>query len=422
MNQSSAQVGRAVIVCPPWPRGGTARVIQNQVEFYRSRGYATAVICVPLHCAFVDSHSGWKDLRREIEEFGADRALVAPIQNLQFQISKYRNWIRHKFQGTALDWIVFTAGAARLSSADLRLLQQQPTSVVHVNHVFTLEFGMRLARLLAAPGQQVPMILETHDVQAQALRDRGEVNPWTHRPDRLEQLIQSELAHLRNINVFIHCSVDDLEYFKRHLPQQKHVLAMPTINEAFVSDAQASNPSSLEPIDLLFVGQSTDANRDAMRWFFDEVWPLIAERGYRVKVVGQIAQKMQMELPRIYRRFQPCFTGSVSELAPFYQAARCVFAPMVSGTGVSVKTIEALALGKPFVGTSKAFRGMPMGQILQSGLQPHDTPPAFADAIVHALTDGRTLSETGRAVYESLFSRQAAFSARDEALRLAGIL
>jgi hypothetical protein len=41
------------------------------------------------------------------------------------------------------------------------------------------------------------------------------------------------------------------------------------------------------------------------------------------------------------------------------RAARCVSATMVSGTGISIKTIEALALGKPFVGTSKAYRGMP---------------------------------------------------------------
>ena len=73
--------------------------------------------------------------------------------------------------------------------------------------------------------------------------------------------------------------------------------------------------------------------------------------------------------------------GEVADLAPYYRAARCVIAPMISGSGTSIKTIEALALGKPFVGTSKAFRGMPMEQINKAGLRENDDPESFAAAI-----------------------------------------
>ena len=72
---------------------------------------------------------------------------------------------------------------------------------------------------------------------------------------------------------------------------------------------------------------------------------------------------------------------------------------MVSGTGVSIKTIEALALGKPFVGTSKAFRGMPMDRIEKAGLRAHDTPREFADAIVDALSREKLASAASRVAY-----------------------
>ncbi len=58
---------------------------------------------------------------------------------------------------------------------------------------------------------------------------------------------------------------------------------------------------------------------------------------------------------------------------------------MVSGRGISIKTIEALALGIPFVGTTKAFRGMPMHAVKAAEQQPFDKPEAFAAAIAAAL-------------------------------------
>jgi len=60
-----------------------------------------------------------------------------------------------------------------------------------------------------------------------------------------------------------------------------------------------------------------------------------------------------------------------------------------------------------------------MDRIEQAGLQAHDTSQAFADAIVHALSAERLASAASRAAYDSLFSNQAAFSSRDEALKIA---
>ena len=158
-----------------------------------------------------------------------------------------------------------------------------------------------------------------------------------------------------------------------------------------------------------------------MKWFFEQVWPLIADRGYSIKIVGPIDLLVRKDLPEIYREYGRYFVGPVRELISSYRAARCVIAPMVSGTGISVKTIEALALGKPFVGTSKAYRGMPMDRIRQAGLQAHDSPREFANAILHSLSEERLAADTSRNAYNSLFSKQAAFASRDEALRLAAV-
>ena len=94
-------------------------------------------------------------------------------------------------------------------------------------------------------------------------------------------LLHSEIAHLSKVKVLVHCSVDDFRFFKQRLPHKQHVLAMPTIDESFVASVNVRCQSSDDPIDLLFVGQRTDFNRAAIKWFFEQVWPLIADRGYR---------------------------------------------------------------------------------------------------------------------------------------------
>lgn len=379
------------------------------------RGYFTIFVCVPIHNSFTRAHSDWVDIKTGMQELGADRIFFAAINKRRFLTSKYTEWVGHSFRGTALDWMVFSAKSAELGEDALHCIRERPPSLVHVNHVYTLGFAQRLLAKAVRSEHHVPVILDTHDVQSQLLKERGDINPWTHGHDSLDQLIRSEIAHLQKVDVLIHLSVDDFDFFKQRLPSKQHFLALPTIDESFISTVKAASPHS-DPIDLLFVGQSTDPNCAAMKWFFEQVWPLIADRGYRIKIVGKVEMLVRKHLPEIYGTFRSNFVGPVAELAPYYQAARCVIAPMVSGTGVSIKTIEALALGKPFVGTSKAYRGMPMESIVRAGLEACDTPQRFADAIIYALAKEEAAAGASRTAFDKLFSKQAEFAARDEAL------
>ncbi len=406
-----------IITGPPWPRSGTGRVMQSQVDYYRERGYRTVFLCVPIHCSFTADHADWEAIEEGIQELGADHTFFARIDTRLFIREKYLAWIRHGFRGTALDWIIFTARSAQLPEDAVRLVRRLPVALVHVNHVYTLGFARGLIRTLK--GRQTPIILDTHDIQSLALKDRGEINPWTHRHDTLERLLDSEISSLRKVNVLVHVSVEDFDFFKQRLPDKHHVLSLPTIDASFAERIAKAGHPEVDPIDLLFVGQSTAPNGAAIRWFFEQVWPLIEKYGYRVRIVGGIATLIEKDIPELYQRFRSCFVGPVADLAPLYRASRCVFAPMVSGTGISIKTIEALSTGKPFVGTSKAYRGMPMAMVEQAGLRAHDAAQDFADALHGALSAEKASATASRSAYARLFSQEAAFASRDEAVRFA---
>ncbi len=392
--------------------------MQNQIDYYRQRGFHTFFMVVPFHHIYMQSKPIWVELNEGIRDLGADQIFIAALELKRYKAAKYTASFRYAFRGTVLDWMIAAGTSARLPADAIQSFSNHPVVLLHVNHVYTLGFALRLREEIVGRGLQMPIILETHDIQSQVLQEKQELNPWTRKPDRFERLVRSEISALKNVDVLVHLSVNDFEFFHKHLPSKPHVLAMPTIDKAFVSAVNSSDTCG-ETIDLLFVGQSHGPNLEAMKWFFGEVWPRLAKRQYKLKVVGQIEVFVRKFLPGIYEEFRSCFAGEVAHLAPYYRSARCVIAPMVSGTGISIKTIEALALGKPFVGTSKAFRGMPMQKIEEVGLRSHDSPEAFADAVVYALANDEESRAQSQAAYDRIFSTAAAFASRDQAFNLA---
>ncbi|WP_292052422.1 MULTISPECIES: glycosyltransferase [unclassified Brevundimonas] len=55
----------------------------------------------------------------------------------------------------------------------------------------------------------------------------------------------------------------------------------------------------------------------------------------------------------------PITLGRVNHPSDFYDMVDCVLNPMTAGTGLKIKTIEALAYGRPVMGTDQAFVGLP---------------------------------------------------------------
>jgi len=407
-----------IITGPPWPRGGAARVMQSQIRFYRERGYNTVFIADPLGCIFTRNSPVWDEFRDGLNELGADSTLLAAVEPRRFKLAKYATTMRHGLRGTALDWRVAIGGSAQLTADAESLLKNCRIALFHVNHVYTLGFALRLKREFVVRKNHVPLIVDTHDIQSHALEAEPENNPWTRRPDTVGRLLQSEVAQLSQSNVLIHLSLSDFNFFQKELSSKAHFLALPTIDEGFISSVKASEPST-EPIDLLLVAHRHHANLSAIKWFFEQVWPLIAICKFSLKIVGSVNRIVEAEMPQLYEKFREYFVGEVVDLAPFYRAARCAIAPMVSGTGISIKTIEAFALGKAFVGTSNAFRGMPMARLEQMKIYAHDQPRAFADAILSSMNDLKSAEQSSQAAYDSLFSSEACFRVRDEALAAA---
>jgi hypothetical protein len=58
-------------------------------------------------------------------------------------------------------------------------------------------------------------------------------------------------------------------------------------------------------------------------------------------------------------RARPRLMGPVARVEAFYDAVGCVLVPNTGGTGLKIKTVEALMSGRPVLGTAHGFAGLP---------------------------------------------------------------
>jgi glycosyltransferase involved in cell wall biosynthesis len=169
-------------------------------------------------------------------------------------------------------------------------------------------------------------------------------------------------------------------------------------------------------IDLLYVSSWHRPNQMSFDWFLDHVFgPHLHQHGVTVLLAGNIGEQAWAEERR--QRFPKSLflTGKVEDLRPLYAAARVVILPIVSGAGVSMKSIEAFCYGKPVVATSLALRGLRDETFT---LQSNDNPAELAARILELLRDRVKRQEVARECWD-IGRRRRSSALYDEALHRA---
>jgi hypothetical protein len=129
-------------------------------------------------------------------------------------------------------------------------------------------------------------------------------------------------------------------------------------------------------VDVALLGTWTwESNAAGLRWFRDRVLPELPE-GVTVAVAGAGSEAVGAANGRVRA------LGVVGDALQFLRRARVVAIPSVAGSGVQVKTLDAIASGRRVVATPVAARGL--GD-LPPTVTVADGPAGFAAALAQAL-------------------------------------
>jgi glycosyltransferase involved in cell wall biosynthesis len=159
-------------------------------------------------------------------------------------------------------------------------------------------------------------------------------------------------------------------------------------------DTATFSPRPVDPIarSAIFWGRlGFGPNLQALRWFCGQVWPrvraMVPDAAFTIlgadppqEVLaydGQNGMRVRANLP---------------DLRPEISRGAVVVMPFVSGGGIKNKFLEAAAMGRPIVATTRSTRGLtaPMPIVLA------DEPDAFARAIIELWADTDRAAALGR--------------------------
>ena len=146
-------------------------------------------------------------------------------------------------------------------------------------------------------------------------------------------------------------------------------------------------------------------NIEGVSWFLDEVWPKI-EANYPSVLCSCAGRKMPASLlSRSSEKLH--FQGEVASVSEFVSDKNVAVIPLLSGSGMRVKIVEALAFGKVVITTSIGATGIPYAD--GKNILIVNTPEEFVDKIKLLIDQPELLKSIGleaRKLAEAEFNLQ----------------
>jgi glycosyltransferase involved in cell wall biosynthesis len=403
----TAHPSAVIIVAPPWPYCGSANIFAAQTAAYAQAGRKVLLLLGPLngsHCA--DRSDFWAHALKGMTF--PDASVVTYAANYDEASEPYARSRRQWSEAGEDDAIAICARYARdarLPSEARAFIEDHPIDFVHVNHCFEISLGERIAALVEeVHGSRPAILLDTHDIQSLAFHRGHAVNPHSGALDELPALQGAELALCRHADMLLHCAAGDMAYFQARLPEKRHMFMPPSLDPRRERELIADRGlRGSDPIDFLYVGNGNRPNFESVAWLLDEVAPKL-ERGIQLVLVGSVERLVRELRPDLSERYGSLFVGEVDDIRGYYQRAKAVIAPTISGTGASIKLIEGLCAGKPMIVTNHAVRGLSPGRDFEGALAIRETANDFASAMNDVFTQDAGGGPRSTALYDRLFS------------------
>lgn len=236
-----------------------------------------------------------------------------------------------------------------------------------------------------------------------------------------------EYRHMRHMELNLYRAADRVltltNQERLDLLEEEPTLAItavsPGVNRAAFLASVARDAATEREHCITITGRfSSDQSHYGATWFLRSVWPLIRRRDPDVKLylVGrEPSSNMRHAASRDPR---VVVTGEVQDLRPFLAKSKVYVCPVLSGSGVRGKVLEAMAMEVPVVTTSVGAEGIPVDQGSNAFLA--DAPDIMAEFIQMLLHDpgkARSMGLRGRNAVETRFTWDQSMDLLEQTLR-----
>ena len=327
-------------VSPSAPRAGNEYRIARVLKFIKGMGIEPIVLLVPLPGEEPDAHL----LDKLCVEF-ENVVLVDRAGSLkcQLQLSDASDVLR-KLDGRAITDYSDKLGERNSTSRLLPIVRTfSPDLLIDV--ITELERGLSpfcvmvnygfMTRSFPLLSSRTFKVVDTHDVFSTKARKVTRFGI----EDALTLTASEEATLLRSADLLLAIQPDEA----RELEDLGSGVDIITVGVDM--PVPPVEPSPVLAPRILMVASSNDMNCKGLRDFIRFAWPLIRESvpEAELDVVGSVGRELTGHEPGVRA------LGFVDDLAAAYLESRVVINPAVAGTGLKIKTLEALGNLRPIV-------------------------------------------------------------------------
>ena len=203
------------------------------------------------------------------------------------------------------------------------------------------------------------------------------------------QIYRYESNQLKEIDYLIAISQREFYQFNHFYPGIKGMVMPITWNSNLMEiPVEKQN----KDISLFFMGSlDWKPNQEGLLWFLNQIWPMLHEKlsNLTFYVAGRNMPEniKQMKLPNVK------MVGEVEDASHFVKQHDICIVPLLSGSGMRAKIIEAMALGKVVITTSIGLEGI----VATNGYDVciADTPKQFLEEILNFIIFNNKICEIG---------------------------
>ncbi|MEL1255511.1 glycosyltransferase [Flavobacterium sp. DGU38] len=178
------------------------------------------------------------------------------------------------------------------------------------------------------------LIIDTHDFITPHFKNDKEF--------KLGKYFEEEIRSLSFFDKILVVSIEEKYIFDQFLDKEIHLISHPE---------EIKQKSEKELYDVIYVASNNVHNVKSVKWFFQKVYPLLS-KDIKICVVGKINDNVPAALENVYN------IDYVDNLEDVYSVSKIAICPMLSGTGVKIKVIEALSYGLPIVCNERGVDGL----------------------------------------------------------------
>lgn len=341
-------------MCPPIHGGGV-------FMYYAAR---TLAEMTDLHLVVLIDEEKEIEAHRELAAKCRDAEFVVRMESKEFAFGSIVPHAVREFANGDLEWLLH------------RMIYQHRIDVVQIEYTNMGQYGCEFHQIVTA-------IFE-HDVYFQsigrALEQKGSPVGKVGAAFEYLRALRYELRMLPRMDEIQVCSRENGAYLESFLPQLKGRID-DDLRAGIDTGHYEFRHEGREPLTMLFLGSFRHLpNQEALDWFVKRVLPVVVEKmpQARLVIVGSDPPPRHA-LPANDAHVEiRGFVADVQEPLLRYAVFVC---PILSGSGVRVKLLEAFATGIPVVSTRVGAEGLATEDGGICGLS--DDPVEFAHKILY---------------------------------------